>query len=243
MRTLQIAVVCAIGFVPGNAIGSVSVGNGNYFIAFTDIELLDGAGHISISLSRTYNSRTQFRGMLGYGWGNDFDTYLIPSADGSIVVQESGGGEKLRLQRPGFNAMELGLLVGRIVEAKASKAPGEPQFDKSAYQLRLMGDADFRDEEARELGVMRELPVGTVLYSTKHGDQQRVIRTEKGYIRHKGGGTSEFFEFKGTAFDQGVDSAEMRKLNGIYKLTRTENTIAKTHIAFSHDLSSGNLLQ
>lgn len=107
MRGLRVAVACTVGLIPVSAVGFVVVTNGNYFLTFTDIELSDAAGNTTMGVTRTYNSRTQFRGMLGYGWGNDFDTYLIPSEDGSIVIQEIGAGDKTRFQRPSFNAMEL----------------------------------------------------------------------------------------------------------------------------------------
>lgn len=234
---LLLFVMC---LVPLHAHGFVAVQNGNYFTGFTDLEL-HGAVDKSVRVSRSYNSRAQFLGMFGYGWGNDFDAFLLQSADGSVVIQESGGGEKARFERPGFNAQELEFLIRRVVEARAAKSSSDPHFSRAHYQSRLMNDASFRDEQARELNQTRDLPLGTVLYSRR--SKQKVTRLATGYVRETDDGSKEYFEHKGTAFDQGVDARTMRKLKNVYKITKIESTNPKRTITLTYDPSTGNLLK
>jgi YD repeat-containing protein len=238
VHTTIAVVVFVAALSTSNAIAAVAAANGNYFTGFTDLELPELQGLPKVAVSRTYNSRSQFRGMFGYGWGNDFEAFLIPSADGSVVIQESGGGAKTRFTHLEFNQQELGMLINRIVEARAAKVAQDPQFDRNAYRAKLMSDAYFRDEEARELGRTRELPVGMILYSTAWGTMQSVTKTATGYVREDGG-KKEYFEHRGKAFDQGVDSTAMRELRGVYKITKVEYSFASKALTFSYSPQTG----
>lgn len=240
MQLFPMLFAAAIGMVPSTSSSTVATANGNYFVSFTDIELpKDKAGSV-LKVGRFYNSRSQFRGMFGYGWGSDFSTYLIPSADGSVVIQESGGGEKTRFGRS--DPEELAILISPIVDARVAKVPDGALFDTAAYRQRLMADADFRDEQARDLDKTRDAPVGMVLVSAKRG-KQTVQRTATGYVRDAGGGRREFFEQKGFAYDHGVDIPNMRKIQGIYWLTKIEDSSSRKIAIFSYDAAAGNLVK
>jgi len=60
---------------------------------------------------RTYNSRSLFSGMFGFGWCSDFETSMEVNAEGNIKVKECGGG------------MGSYILTSRKSPAKKSTAP------------------------------------------------------------------------------------------------------------------------
>src|SRR5690606_25418387 len=95
MKTPLIAAALLTACLP-SAHALVAVGNGNYFKSFTDVEHEAPANSFQLKVTRVYNSRSQFDGIFGYGWGSDFEAFLVPSVDGGVVVQESGGGDKTR---------------------------------------------------------------------------------------------------------------------------------------------------
>jgi RHS repeat-associated protein len=67
----------------------INVANGNVFISQTDI--LIPAKEISLELSRTYNSRNDFKGEFGRGWRSNFDIILTEQPDQSVIeVNEQG---------------------------------------------------------------------------------------------------------------------------------------------------------
>ena len=80
-----------------SAWANVSLKNGNFFIAYTDIFY---PGGFEPKIERVYNSKTPFSGMFGAGWGNEYEVYLSVSADGSIVVHEYGGEPRTGLSHP-----------------------------------------------------------------------------------------------------------------------------------------------
>jgi hypothetical protein len=95
----------------------VAIANGNYFIGFTDLEHDAPTNAFQLKIQRTNNSRSQFDGLFGYGWGSDYEAFLLPSADGSVVIQESGGGDKTRFSPKDFSKAELEKLVNRLGDA------------------------------------------------------------------------------------------------------------------------------
>jgi YD repeat-containing protein len=240
---MKLVVIALAGIVCATSAeaGSVALANGNYYSAYTDIEFPTNSNGETPKLGRVYNSRSQFRGMFGYGWGNDFDTYLIPSADGSVVVQESGGGAKTRFGAPGLSSQELAILVRVIVDAKEAGS-SDRLFDREAYRSRLMNNADFRDEEARQLDKTRELPVGVILYSSTSA-KQTITRLPNGYVRDNGRGSKEYYEQKSSAYDSGVDISSMRRINGVYRVTRVRDDVFKRDTAFAYDTPTGRLVK
>ena len=93
---------------------NVSLKNGNFFIGYTDIIY---PGGFEPKIERVYNSKTPFKGMFGWGWGNEYEVYLTVSADGSVVVHEYGGGAENRFSPVAFNATELDKAVETIAAA------------------------------------------------------------------------------------------------------------------------------
>src|SRR5436190_17826066 len=86
------------------ASSNVSLRNGNFFIGYTDIVY---PGGFEPKIERVYNSKTPFKGMYGFGWGNEYEVYLTVSADGSVVVHEYGGGAENRFSPVAFRSEEL----------------------------------------------------------------------------------------------------------------------------------------
>lgn len=212
----------------------VAVGNGNYFTGFTDLEHDAPMNTFQLKVQRTYNSRSQFDGLFGFGWGSDFEGFLLPSGDGSVVIQESGGGEKTRFSPKEFSKADLTKQVDRLVAAYMEKEKGTG-IKASELRESLMNSANERDEKGRDLGVFPELPEGTKLYSTQRGDKQTVSVTKGGYVREFADGKRELFNVKVSVVDQGVDPAKRRVLKGVYKLGRVADPIRKAQVFYEYD--------
>src|SRR4051812_43312458 len=126
------------------ALGNVSLKNGNFFIGYTDIIY---PGGFEPKIERVYNSKTPFKGMFGWGWGNEYEVFLTVSADGSVVVHEYGGGAENRFNPVAFSSVELDKAVEMIsgVAQKVGVAGSAAQL--SDYKRKLRADATFRNDE------------------------------------------------------------------------------------------------
>lgn len=212
----------------------VAIANGNYFIGFTDMEHEAPLNTFQLKVQRTYNSRSQFDGVFGYGWGTDNEAFLMPSADGSIVIQESGGGDKTRFSPKDFSKATLEKHVDTLLAsyAKKEKATGTQLKEK---REKLLSDANARDEMSRDLGVFPEFPIGTKLFSTQRGDKQSVTVIKGGFVREYADGKQELFDKKVDVTDFGVDIKKRRVLKGVLKISAMVDPVKKSKIYFEYN--------
>ena len=172
----------------------VTLKNGNFFRGYTDIGYKMGA---EPKVERVYNSKTNFKGIFGPGWGNEYEVRLTVSADGSVVVQEYGGGADNRFTQGTAKPAEIEEAVKKISEHK--KFANQKAMDE--FKAKLRTDAIFRNEEWQSLvnaGKMqaRAVPVGTKLVSNKF-TYQVLTRLKDGYQRSFDTGKVEKFDEKG----------------------------------------------
>lgn len=232
---LVVAQILAMGLAATSAHAMVAITNGNYFTGFTDVNIEKTGGAPALKLERTYNSRSQYEGMFGYGFGTEYESFLLTSADGSVVVQESGGGERTRFSPKEFSKKALDDFIAALIKAKAMKGA---QYSKDD-QERLARNADYRDEEGRNLGISPKLPVGTKLYSSERGDKQTVTVTKDGFLREFADGKKSFFQTKVKVKDSGV--GPQRRVLEVYRITRFEDPGTKLVLNFRYNKNNGNL--
>ncbi len=225
-------------FLLQDAKALVAITNGNYFTGFVDINFPASSSSVPMKLERTYNSRSQYEGMLGYGWGTEFESFLNTSADGSVVIQESGGGELTRFTPEKFSQKDLQEYVKAIMKEKAKKsasAIGNPK----EYENMLLTKAEFRNEEGRSLGISPKLPVGTKLFSSERGDKQHVTVTKDGYVREFGDGKKATFAFATKVKDSGV--GDRRRVLQVFRMTRFEDSVSGSTLVLRYNRNTGAL--
>ena len=91
MFRFLILFVCVVFLVP--VMGLVDTKSGNYKKTFTDFEI--GGGAFSLSLNRTYNSRSLYKGLFGVGWCSNLETRVDVLPDNTIKLTECGGGQEV----------------------------------------------------------------------------------------------------------------------------------------------------
>ncbi len=184
--------------IAASASATVSLKNGNFFIGYTDIVY---PGGFEPKIERVYNSKTPYKGIFGWGWGNEYEVFLRVSADGSVVLHEYGGGAENRFNPRAFNVAELNKAVDMIGEAakKAGIAGNAAQFN--AYKQKLKTDATFRNDEWQKFVAQgklkpRQLANGTQLLSNRFSFQY-ITKVPQGYIRTFDNGRTEQFNEDG----------------------------------------------
>ena len=177
--------------LPLMALAGVNLKNGNFYITYTDI-VVPGGGH-DLEITRTYNSKSTYRGWFGYGWGSLFETYLQVAADGSIVVHENGSGAVTRFLPKG--KIDSGSAAKRIVDVMRKKM-GIQGKEANLLIAKLSKDAELRQAYAKKFGVKASLAKGSVLHSTTRGIQTVTV-TKKGFVRKFNDGKTEIYNKNG----------------------------------------------
>lgn len=184
-------VLTLLTMIPAIAFGGVNLKNGNFYITYTDI-VVPGGDH-DLEITRTYNSKSTENGWFGFGWGSLYETKLVVSADGSVIVQENGSGAQTRFVPK--ESINLDMAAKKIVEAMKKK---EPMSDAAVNSLmsRLKNDAELRQVYSKKYGVDTKLADGTMLYSNDRG-MQTIEKTKEGYKRVNADGKTDFFDNDG----------------------------------------------
>ncbi len=169
----------------------VNLKNGNFYRSFVDITV-PGAPK-KFEIKRTYNSKTSEVGWFGFGWGSLYETKLIVSADGSIVVHENGAGARTRFIPK--NAIDGGKAAVKIIEAMKKKTQLTGKAEKDLLK-RLSTFEELRHIYARNYGVSAPIATGTVLHSNDRGIQS-VEKRKEDYKRIKSADRTDFFNLKG----------------------------------------------
>jgi YD repeat-containing protein len=188
----------AVSSLIATAQAEVSLKNGNFFTGSKDIVY---PGGFEPKIERVYNSKTSFKGIFGYGWGNEYEVFLTVEADGSVVVREYGGGAENRFSPVAFRPEELDNAV-TMISATAQKAGAIGSTDQlNTYKRKLKADATFRNtewEKFRAQGKLksRELAKGTQLHSNRFS-YQYITKMDNGYVRVFDNGRVEHFNEAG----------------------------------------------
>lgn len=177
--------------LPMVAFGGVNLKNGNFYITYTDI-IVPGGDH-DLEVTRTYNSKSTDNGWFGYGWGSLYETKLMVSADGSVVVMENGSGAQTRFVPK--EAINVESASKKIVDAMKKK---DPMSDVAVQALlkRLNNDAELRQYYSKKYNVETTLPEGTILYSNDRGIQT-ISKEKAGYKRVNSDGKTDYFDNAG----------------------------------------------
>ena len=175
------------------ASANVSLKNGNFFIGYTDVVYVGG---YEPKIERVYNSKTAYKGIFGFGWGTELEAYLAVSPDGSVVINEYGGGAENRFMAVGQSADELNKVISTLVSLAQSGG-----FNTPTYKDKLKSDIEFRNSEWErwvKIGKLKrvDVKVGTQFKSSKYS-YQYITKTAQGYIRVFDSGKQETFDLAG----------------------------------------------
>ena len=174
------------------AYAGVNLKNGNFYISYTDI-VVHGVGQ-KLEMTRTYNSKSTSVGWFGFGWGNVYETKLVPSADGCVMIHEHGAGGKTRFCPK--NQVDPEAAANKIVEAMRKKNSLPAASVKNLLE-RLKNNAELRHAYAKNFGVKTEIAAGATLYSNERGIQEVKVQKD-GFMRKSNDGKVEYFNKDGT---------------------------------------------
>src|SRR5687768_10445910 len=91
-RLLHVTTACFVVLCGASVATLVDPFNANYSDTWVDLEI-DTKGS-QVRLERTYNSRSLFDGIFGFGWCSDFETRVRPYRDGTVVLTNCGAGDE-----------------------------------------------------------------------------------------------------------------------------------------------------
>lgn len=171
----------------------VDMKNANYSNTWVDLEL-PGSGY-DLKVSRTYNSRSLFNGMFGFGWCSDFETKVEVTPEGNLKLTECGAGQETYYFPREFSRKDIDKTIAQISDRlKAAKKLDEKSIKKLAQDM--VGDHDLRAKYAYEFKIAIPVKEGSQFFV--NGKQVENIIFSKGfYTRTLADGSSQRFSAQG----------------------------------------------
>ncbi len=171
----------------------IDMKNANFSTSWTDL-IVPGGGY-EMKIQRTYNSRSLFNGMFGFGWCSEFETKLIISPDNTLKVFECGAGLETTYTTKGYGQKDIEKLVQAIIQKV--KAEGKRSEDYlSSLRKNLMQDSRLRIRMALDYDLSASAKEGAV-YFANGKEVESVTLTKEYYVRQLTDGSFQRFDLKG----------------------------------------------
>lgn len=189
----RIFFIFTVLFFINSAQAIVDMRNANFSHTWIDLEV-PGSGY-DLRVARTYNSRTLYEGMFGFGWCSDFETKLDITAEGNIKLVECGAGQEIFYTPRQFGAKDIEKTVNQIIaRVKAAKKVSDAELKELASDMML--DHDLRAEFAKAYKVSVPVKEGTQFFA--NGREVENIKLAKSvYTRYLPDGSYMRFDRSG----------------------------------------------
>ena len=172
-----------------NTFAIIDMKNANFSHSWTDIEAL-GTGY-DLKVTRTYNSRSLFNGMFGFGWCSDFETNLELTAEGNIKLTECGAGQKVFFLPKEFNKKDIEKTASAIVDKMITQKVLDAKNIKAAKD-ELIADSDKRAQYAMEYKVTIPIKEGMQFFANGK-EVENIVYAKQIYTRNMPDGSSMRF--------------------------------------------------
>lgn len=178
-----------------SAFALVDMKNANYSNTWIDMDV-PGSGY-DLKIVRTYNSRSLFNSMFGFGWCSDFETSMEINAEGNIRVKECGGGLEVTFAPREITRADITKTIQTIVaKMRADKsAPSTESYIKN-LSAQLLEDDSLRSEYAQKYGISVPVKEGTKFYANGR-EVEHFIFNKSFYTRNLPDGSSQRFSLDG----------------------------------------------
>jgi YD repeat-containing protein len=182
------------------AFGLVDMKNANYTNTWTDMEV-PGSGY-DFKVVRTYNSRSLFNGMFGFGWCSDFETTMEVTPEGNIKVKECGAGMAIIYSPRELGRGEIDKTITLVIaKVKAARKFGQTDAYYKTLQAELVENDDKRAELAAQYGIAVPIKEGTKFLANGK-EVEHFIFNKTHYTRNMSDGSAQRFNLDGRLIAQ-----------------------------------------
>jgi YD repeat-containing protein len=188
MKSLLLGLAFAL---PISSFALVDMKSANYSDTWTDMQV-PGVGY-DLRINRTYNSRTLFSGLFGFGWCSDYETKIEVTTENNIRLTECGGGTEINYFPKNFKADSIDNTIKAIMAEVRKRRPDL----KSDYLTNLEKDMksnDFmREEFGRRMNIKGKAQDGVMYLANGHEAENITVKNGQ-YKRSMPDGTFQIYD-------------------------------------------------
>lgn len=173
----------------------VDMKTANYAQSWTDIEIPSAANQFRMRVERTYNSRSLFEGMFGFGWCSSFETRIQVTPEGALRLIECGSGQETLFLARETHRKDINRTIALIsAQLKARKVMDDKGIQKLAKEL--VSNHSLRAKYAGELKIKMD-PKEGLRYAANGLEVESIIYSKGTYTRSLLDGTQMKFNKDG----------------------------------------------
>lgn len=173
----------------------VDMKNANFSQSWVDIEV-PGSGY-DMRVQRTYNSRSLFNGIFGFGWCSDFETRMNITAEGNLKITECGAGQELFYSPRELTRKDIEQTIQKIVaKLREEKVVGRNDDFYKKLTADLLEQDVRRAQMAQQYGVLISVKMGTQFFANGR-EVEQIVFQKTHYTRTLQDGSSQRFDLKG----------------------------------------------
>ena len=190
MKNLLLFLVLVL---PLSALAIVDTRSAGYSKSFTDFQTVNS--DYPLEIKRTYNSRSIYNGLFGFGWCSNLETRLAVLPDGMIKVVECGGGMEV-LYQPKGKTPDIKAYVDIILNKLKEKKVKMSKKALKKLKSDLFKSQNLRANFLSALEITGQAEKGLKYYAQGRV-KEYVVFTSRGYTRYLPNGLKENFNKKG----------------------------------------------
>jgi YD repeat-containing protein len=172
----------------------VDMKSANYSESWTDL-IVPGVGY-DLRVNRTYNSRSLFNGLFGFGWCSDYETRIDITTESNLRLTECGGGMEITYTPKNFKSEKIDTTVNQIIaEIKKRRPDLKPDYVAN-LQKELKVNDFMREEFGRHMNIKGKAEDGTV-YLANGREAENITLKGGTYRRTLADGTYQLFDATG----------------------------------------------
>jgi YD repeat-containing protein len=191
MRIPKIIVVIASLIFSTSTFAIVDMKSANFSDSWSDL-IVPGVGY-DLRVSRTYNSRSLFSGLFGFGWCSDFETRIEVTPESNVKLTECGAGMEIVYTPRDFTTAKIDTTVKTIVtEVKKRRQDLRPDYI-SNLESELKTNDYMREEFGRRLNLKGKAQ-SDVSYLANGREAENITLKNGMFKRSLADGTYQLFD-------------------------------------------------
>ena len=189
---MKILLGLVIGFA-FSATALVDTKSGNYKKTFVDFDLTGNV--FPLTLERTYNSRSLYRGLFGMGWCSNIETKVRVLPDNSIQLTECGGGQEVLFLTENLK-QDVSVQIEQIVQAVKRQNKKLSSSYYAQLKKKLTKSHVLRNEFLKAYKVSGNVKPGAVYFAEGRSNDSLVFNKKGWFKRTLSNGVQQFFSGK-----------------------------------------------
>ena len=178
-----------------SATAGVNIKSGNFYISYTDHDLVRFNG---IDIMRTYNSKSSEKGLFGIGWGSEIETRLYVIGDGNILIKEYGAGTGNQFSPVETNETRITECINQLVQAALQNEDIENnpvEINRFRREMRNNLETRFRKWLLyAELGLLKQPVLNeNEKWESQDLGYQQLFKIKNGFKRIQDDGSYDLF--------------------------------------------------